>query len=52
MNKNELIKCAIRYVISNLDDDNLIDTLSEIAGTDDIGEIEDILQDLVTEDFD
>jgi len=52
MNKNELIKYAIQYVISNLDDDYLFDDISEIVKTDDIGEIEDVLQKLLKEDFD
>jgi len=52
MDKNELIKCAIQYAISNLDDDSLLDDLSEIVKTDDIGEIEDILHNLLKEDFD
>jgi hypothetical protein len=52
MDKNKLIKYTIQYVISNLDDDGLVDDISEIVKTDDIGEIEDILQSLLKEDFD
>ena len=53
MDKNELIKYAIQYVISNLDhDDYMVEDISEMIGTDDLGEIEDILESLLKEDFD
>lgn len=42
----EIVKYAITYLLSNLDDD-IIEDMSEYTGTDDFDEVEAILQGII-----
>lgn len=44
--EQEIIKYALTYLLSNLDDD-IIEDMSEYVGTDDFDEVETMIQDII-----